>query len=152
MTLAARVVALVAGGVMVAGCVPHPVGPARTFGKFEGKATTTAKSALSDVETVRLAAEAAGRKDVFGPYLSVLLSEAEESIAGAQGTFNSIQPPDDAADALADKLDGLLSDALDHVRQVRIAVRRGESDTLADEAAPLADDAASLDRFVQAHR
>ena len=30
--------------------VPHPIGPARTFGKYEGKAVTTAKAAESEVQ------------------------------------------------------------------------------------------------------
>ena len=48
-------------------CVSHPVGPARSFSKYEGKAVTTAESALSSVETVRLAARAGTERHVFGP-------------------------------------------------------------------------------------
>ena len=45
--------------VALSGCVSHPVGPARSFESFTAKANTTAESALSAVETVRLVAEAA---------------------------------------------------------------------------------------------
>ena len=132
-------------------CTPHPVGPARTFDSYEGKAVTTAESALSAVETVRLAAETGGKGNAFGPYLSVLISDQEESLSGVQGTFGSIQPPDADADALRAELDEVLGDALDHVADVRIAARRGRTTTLPAVAAPLVEDARSLERFVVEH-
>jgi hypothetical protein len=145
--LALLAIAAVSG----AGCTPHPVGPARSFDKFEGKATTTAQSALSRVQTVRLAADAGGDGGAFGPYLSVLISEQEDALSGLQGTFGSIQPPDEASDALRTELNGLLGDALDHVATVRIATRRGQLDRLPAVAAPLANDARGLERFVAEH-
>jgi hypothetical protein len=138
--------------VLATRLVPHPVGPARTFDKYQGKAVTTAKSALSNAATVRLAAQAASRDRAFGPYLAVLISDAEESISGVQGTFDAIQPPDDRADRLAQDLDQMLSDVLEHVRDVRVAVRRGELRELAETAAPLADDTAKLQRFAEQHQ
>jgi hypothetical protein len=136
--------------LVAAGCA-HPVGPARTYGKYEGKATTTASAALSNVQTVRLAAEAASKGNTFGPYTGTVVSEAEESLSGLAGTFGSIQPPDERADDLRDQLDQLLGDALDHVTAVRIAARRGELPTLADTAAALAGDAEHLEAFVEQH-
>jgi hypothetical protein len=133
------------------GCTPHPVGPARTYGIFEGKATTTAESALSRVQTVRLAADAAGEGNAFGPYVSVLISDQEDALSGLQGTFGSIQPPDARSDALRTQLNGLLSDALDHVSQVRIAARRGELDRLPAVATPLRNDAVRLQGFIEDH-
>jgi hypothetical protein len=144
--------ALVAIAVVTsAACTPHPVGPARSFAKFEGKATTTAESALSRVQTVRLAADTGGDGDAFGPYLSVLISDQEDALSGLQGTFGSIQPPDEPSDALRTELNGLLGDALDHVAAVRIAARRGQLDQLPAVAAPLANDALGLERFVAEH-
>jgi hypothetical protein len=134
-----------------AACVSHPVGPARTYGKYEGKAVTTAEAALSQVETVRLAAEAAAKGNAFGPYTGVVVSDAEESLAGLQGTFGSIQPPDARGDDLLEELDELIADAAGHVTDVRIAVRRGELRTIGDVAAPLAVDSEHLSRFVQDH-
>jgi hypothetical protein len=132
--------------------VPHPVGPARTFGKYEGKAVTTAKSALSNVETVRLTSRTASAGNAFGPYTSVVISDAEESLGGVQGTFDSIQPPDERADKVGHELDTILGDALEHVRDVRIAARRGELTKLASIAAPLADDARKLESFMEQHQ
>jgi hypothetical protein len=141
-----------AGLLVLSACVPHPVGPARTFGKYQGKAVTTAESALSAVNATRLAAGAGSRGNAFGPYLSVLVSEQEEAVAKAQGTFGSIQPPNEQADALRAELNTLLSAALDHVTAVRIAVRRGQLSSLADTAAPLSEDAVKLRSFSEGHR
>jgi hypothetical protein len=136
--------------VAVSGCA-HPVGPARTYGKYEGKATTTAEAALSNVEVVRLTARTAARDRAFGPYVGSVVSDAEESLDGLAGTFGSIQPPDDRADDLQARLDQLLGDALDHVTDVRVAARRGQLATLDDTAAALAGDAEHLRAFVEQH-
>jgi hypothetical protein len=132
-------------------CTPHPVGPARTFADYEGKAVTTAEAARSSVETARLAAEAGGDDHAFGPYLSVLLSDQEAGLSGVQGTFASVQPPDGRADDLGAELDELLGRALDDLVAVRIAVRRGQLDGLAALAEPLATDSADLAAFIEAH-
>jgi hypothetical protein len=146
------IVTLAAALAALAGCTPHPVGPARTSASFEGKAVTTAESALSAVESVRLAARTGSEGHGFGPYLSVLVSEQEELLAGVQGTFDSIQPPGEGADELRSELDDLLRGALAPVADVRIAARRGELAGLAEAAAPLGDDSEALDRFIEEHR
>ena len=137
--------------VVAGGCSQHPVGPARTFGAYEAKAVTTAESARSSVETVRLATEAGDDHGGFGPYLSVLVSDQEEALAGVEDTFRSIQSPNEDGDALGDELDGLLGSALTHVTEVRTALRRGQLAGLRDVAAPLVDDSAGLKRFVEDH-
>jgi hypothetical protein len=136
---------------LLAACSRHPVGPARTFDAYEGKAATTAESARSSVETVRLASEAGDDHGGFGPYLSVLVSDQEDALAGVQDTFRSIQSPDQDGDALGDELDGLLGSALGHVTDVRMALRRGQLAGLRQLAAPLVDDSAALERFVEDH-
>jgi hypothetical protein len=136
----------------LAACVPHPVGPARTYEKYEGKGVTTAEGALSAVATVGLAAAAASKGKTLGRYTAVLTSEQEDALAGVQGTFNSIQPPDDRADRLRDQLDGILTPALAHVSAVRIAAHRGQLDQLATVAAPLDGDAQALQAFIAAHQ
>ena len=142
---------VLATALIGAGCVSHPVGPARTMGTYAGKATTTAKSALSQVETVRLVADIADRDRATAPYVSTVVSEAEEAIDGLAGTFGSIQPPNEEADGLRGELAELLSEALDHTAAVRIAVRRGTLRGLGQVAAPLAHDADALRRFLEAH-
>jgi hypothetical protein len=137
--------------VVSSACVSHPVGPARTFGKYEGKARTTAESALSEVQTARLVARTAARGSAYGPYTGLVLSDAEESLGGLASTFGSIQPPDERADKVRDDLGSIIGDAEDHVAAVRIAARRGALQTLADVAAPLDDDITALQSFLEAH-
>jgi hypothetical protein len=145
-------VVLLAGVLAVVGCTAHPVGPARSSSAYQGKAVTTAESALSSVETVRLAARTGGEGNAFGPYLSVTVSDQEEALSGVQGTFASIQPPGPSSDQLRAELDGLLSSSLDHIVDVRIALRRGQIERAAAVAEPLTADAAELEQFIEAHR
>lgn len=146
-----RSCATVLAATLLTGCVSHPVGPARTYGKYEGKAVTTADSARSAVETARLAVVAAVKHHVFGPYLSQVIGDAEDDISAVSGTFASIQPPNGRADRLRGELSQLLSDAEDHVAEVRVAVRRGRIGGLGDVAKPLADDADALQSFAEEH-
>lgn len=134
--------------VALSGCVTHPVGPARTFGKYESKARTTAKSALSEVQTARLMAVTSTDDRSFGPYTGTVLSDAEESLNGLAGTFGSIQPPDTQADDLRDALETILGDAEEHVTTLRIAARRGQKKL---DVSDLDDDINVLEQFLQDH-
>jgi hypothetical protein len=133
-------------------CTPHPVGPARTFAAYEGKAVTTAEAALSAVETVKTGAETAQADKGFGPYLTVLASGQEDELSSVDGTFASIQPPDERSDRLRSELEELLADALDHVASVRIAMRRGQFDGVEPMIGELASDSDALQRFVEEHQ
>jgi hypothetical protein len=139
-------------GLLAWRMVPHPVGPARTLGKYRGKAANSAEAAASDVVTAHLTAETASEGNAFGSYTALMVSDAEESLGGVQSTFDSIEPPDSEADALRTELDSLLSDALTHVSAVRIAARRGELAHLDSVAQPLLDDARKLQAFVDDHQ
>jgi hypothetical protein len=127
--------------------VPHPIGPARTYDAYARKASTTAESAESQVQTAILMADTASAGNAFGPYTALVISDAEEALGGIQGTFDSIQPPDARADALGAQLDPLLSGALAHLRTLRIAARRGEISELATIADPLRPYPAQLQSF-----
>jgi hypothetical protein len=138
--------------VLVTSCVSHPVGPARTYETYQDKATTTAEAALSAVSTTLLAAQAGADGDAWGPYLSIVVSEQEDALTGVQGTFASVQPPDDRSDALRQQLNDILTPAVDHVAQVRLMVRRGRLDDLATTAQPLNDDQRQLQAFLEGHQ
>jgi ABC-type transporter Mla subunit MlaD len=133
------------------GCVAHPVGPARTFSKYEGKAATTANGAASAVETAIVGAKAAAKDKVLNNYLSVLLGDCEDRATKVQGTFDSIQPPNRRADDLRSELDDLLTAAVDDLGEVRIVARRGRPQELANKVDDLADDAKKLEDFDKAH-
>src|SRR2546421_11167745 len=95
------VLVLIVGFALLIGL--HPMTPARTADDFRHKAKDTAESVLSSVQTARLAARAGTRGDAFAPYVSVVLSESEVGAAGAQSSFESIQPPDHFSDLTRDR-------------------------------------------------
>jgi hypothetical protein len=128
----------------------HPISPARTFDDYSLKAKDTAESVLSSVETARLAARVGSDGRAFGPYVSVVLSEADQGIGSAQAVFESVQPPDAHADSVRARLSRLLTRASDQVAALRIAARRGEIDTLKRRAAPLHRTARRLNAFIEA--
>src|SRR3954463_11110514 len=66
--------------VLATRMVPHPVGPARTYDKYRGKAVTTAESALSAVETAHLTGVNVVRGNAFFPYAALLVGDGEESL------------------------------------------------------------------------
>jgi hypothetical protein len=129
--------------------VAHPVGPTRDLDGYERKASTTAESALSAVQTVRLLADTAAAGRSLSAFTAVAVSEQEDSLGGVRGTFMSIQPPPGAdATALRARMSSLLTDAFDHVGDVRIEARRGNMDRLGEVARPLAADADALRRLM----
>jgi hypothetical protein len=138
---AAAVAVLVA--VTLTGCVS----PSRTDDDYEHKAANTAEAVASSVNTARVGVRAAANGKVFGPYLSRLLAEAEEDADAARQAFDSVQPPSDHADGVHDHLDAILTDALDVLRSLRIAVRRSDFAHLPAIADPLAGIADKLDEF-----
>jgi hypothetical protein len=142
--------AFVAITIGVTGCV-KTISPARTFDAYEHKAKHTAEAVLSAVQTARLGARVGTNGDAFGPYVSVVLSDAEEGAAHAHATFDSVQPPDAHADQLRRQLGTLLTKSDDHLSALRIAARRGELGRLSRLAVPLRALARKLDQFVSRH-
>ena len=134
----------------LAGCV-QPVGPARTADDYERKAKDTAETLLSSVRTAELAVDVAGRDRAFPPYVSVVLSDAEDEAGAAASTFASVQPPGESSDRLRDELGDLLDTADDALSAARIAARRDDGDALAAQAGPLNRIGDQLDTFVAAH-
>ncbi|MFN2593937.1 MAG: hypothetical protein ABR579_03495 [Actinomycetota bacterium] len=126
--------------------------PARTYPPFEADAVATAQQAQSAVETALLAAETAAKGNAFGNYLSPTLGDAEDTAGAVQGSFDLEQPPNRAADQLRDQLDQLLSQATSTLMDLRISVRRGQIDRLADIAQPLKKVSSDLDDFIKAHQ
>ena len=134
--------------VELAGCVAHPVGPARDLDGYERKASTTVESALSAVQTVRLLADTAADGGALSSYTAVAVSEQEDSLGGVRGTFMSIQPPPGAdAAELRHQVSTVLTDSFNDVGDVRIEARRGHLDRLNEVAAPLAGDADTLQKL-----
>ena len=130
----------------VTGCV-QPVSPARTYEEYESKARDTAETTLGSVQTVRLASDT--EDDLIPPYASVLIADAEGDAAGAQSTFEGVQPPGATADRLREELGPLLDEAVGLLADARITARRADLDGLHELDDQLQRVAGRLDRFIQ---
>ena len=131
-------------------CV-QPVGPARTADDYELKAKDTAETVLSSVRTAALAVDVAARDRAFPPYVSVVLSDAEDDAGGAVSTFDSVQPPGPSSDRLRQQLADLLDQAESTLADARIAARRVDDGALAAQAEPLDEVATDLEAFITEH-
>lgn len=126
-------VALLAVGLLAVGCV-SPVGPARTEEDYTLKASGTAAAVLSAMGTASLVVEGVTADDLFAPYVAVMLSESEVAAAGAQSTFEGIQPPPGRASAaLRNRLGDLVDRCVDRLADLRIAARRGDLALVAEQ-------------------
>jgi len=130
-------VALLAVSLLAVGCV-SPVGPARTEEDYALKASGTAATVLSAMGTASLVVDGVAADDLFAPYVAVMLSESEVAAAGAQSTFEGIQPPPGRASAaLRTRLSGLVDRCVDRLADLRIAARRGDLALVAEQGDPL---------------
>ena len=126
-------VALLAVSLLAVGCV-SPVGPARTEEDYALKASGTAAAVLSAMGTASLVVEGVTADDLFAPYVAVMLSESEVAAAGAQSTFEGIQPPPGRASAaLRNRLGDLVDRCVDRLADLRIAARRGDLALVAEQ-------------------
>jgi hypothetical protein len=141
-------VAALAGVVLGSVACVQPVGPARTAEDYQLKAKDTAETVLSSVRTASLAVDVAERDRAFPPYVSVVLSDAEDEAGGAVSTFDSVQPPGRSSDRLREQLGDLLDRAESALSAARIAARRVDDDALAAQAAPLDEVATDLEAFI----
>ena len=133
------VLAIVLLGVnlLVVGCV-SPVGPARTEEDYALKASGTAAAVLSAMGTARLVVDGVTGDDLFTPYVALMLSESEAAAAGAQSTFDGIQPPPGRESAaLRTRLDDLVDRCVDRLADLRIAARRGDLAVVAQQGEAL---------------
>jgi hypothetical protein len=147
-----RVIATATFVTMLVTACTQIVGPARTRRDFELKATTTAESVASSVQTVRLLMQLGRNDDAFAAYLATMASESEDGATAAAGTFSGIQPPDARSDRLRTRLLALTDPATAHLADVRIRARRAELGHAAPELErALARDARRLQRFSETH-
>jgi hypothetical protein len=123
------------------------VAPTRSGGAYEAKAADTAEAVVSAARTVVLTARLAADGRSFGPTVAVTVVDAESDAASARDAFASIQPPDEASDAIRRDLLTHVERAVRVIELVRIAARRHELDRLPAIARPLEPIARTLERF-----
>lgn len=127
------------------------VAPARTSAAYEGKAVSTAETALSAVSTVRLATRLAAAGDAFGPYVATAIADAESDARSAQGLFDSVQPPDASSERLRVELDAILTDATEAITGLRVRARWTDLAALESAGHRLTDLVDRLEAFLRRH-
>ena len=123
------------------------VGPVRSFETFEGKAAGTADTILSSVQTAKLAADLTASGKASGPYVSVVVADAEQGAESARAAFDSIQPPDQTSDELRGRADALFARAISTISMMRIAARREDVATIQRLGRALQQFTAPLERL-----
>ena len=127
------------------------VGSSRGDADYRKKAVATTEHVRSSVRTVQLAVQAASDDDAFGPFLSRVISQAEDDASSALNGFGSVQPPSARSDQLRAAVEHAASDAIDVLTQARIAARRSDREALsmlADRLVRLGD---QLEQFAKDH-
>lgn len=142
---------MAATGVAAALVAGACVSSARGETDYAKKAVATTEHVRSSVRTVQLAAKAAADDDAFGPFLSRVISQAEDDASSALNGFESIQPPSDASDQLRDDVDQVASDAIELLGEARIAIRRGDVDSLTKLTDQLTQAGDQLEQFGEEH-
>jgi hypothetical protein len=127
--------------------LPACVAPARSATDYENKAVDTAETALSSVQTGSLVVRL-GPEQLFPPFISVSLSDAERAAASARATFLSIQPPDARSDEVRAQLSALLDRSEAALSSARIAARRQDFNALRRTGGELSAAADDLEGFI----
>ncbi len=87
---------------------------------------------------MRLEARQIQLDSALASYASVLVGDAEDDARGAEQSLSAVQPPDAASDDVRSKTLDVVSDAVDAISAVRVAVRRNDRNAVVLAARPLA--------------
>jgi hypothetical protein len=114
--------AVLALAVTVSGCA----GPTLTEQHYRSQASRSAGSAVSELETIRLAVRAQLNGRAWRQYTDVVVTDSEGALSSIDSTLSSRQAVDPAADVVAERVGTPLGDAVDLAGDVRTALRRHE--------------------------
>ncbi|GAB3489912.1 hypothetical protein GCM10027572_12700 [Flexivirga lutea] len=108
---------------------------------YQTKTRTTARAVAGIVATTRTGAQAWHDGKMMKAYADTMVSHAEDDVGSIVSTYDSRQPPTEAAIQLKDKIDKPLQAASSSLTDLRIALRRndrqGVAQSIKDLAAPL---------------
>ncbi len=128
---------------------PACVGPSRTAGDYERKVANTAEAVISAAESALLTVEVVADGRAPAPYVSLRLSESEETVGSVESSFGAVQPPDPDLDALRAETLAAVGDVGDVVEELRLAAYRAEFDRLPGIAKKLREPLSHLDRLMR---
>jgi hypothetical protein len=120
------------------------VGPSRTIEDYRRKVAQSAEVVLSAVESARLTVQVAEDGRAPGPYVSLRLSESEETVSSVETALGAVQPPDPELDALRRKTLSEIGHVSEVLEELRLAAYRGRLRGLSEIAAGLDAPASEL--------
>ena len=130
---------------LVAGCV----GPTVSDGGYRAKTS----GALQDISTSLATAKLTMRLERDGRTALALtdtsISEAESDASSAQGSWETRQPPSDAALKLHDQVQQPMQDAVSALQDLRIASRRGDQQGVAKALGEIGHAGDEIDKAIQ---
>lgn len=139
--LVLMVIPLLASG----GCV----GPSRTTSDYQRKVANSAEAVISAVESALMTVEVAADGRAPAPYVSLRLSESEETSASVETAFGAVQPPDPELDDLRTETLTVIGEASDVLEELRLAAYRAELHRLPEIAEKLDSPLAELRRLME---
>jgi hypothetical protein len=141
------VAALVAAGLGLGGCVRNPVGPVASAPAYTEKARRTVADVRSAAKTARLAVAAEVTGGSFRAYTGHVVDDALAAVDTAEGTFETIVPPDDASGELRGRVLDAVTAARRGISDLVTAVDRDDAalDAVAHRLDPVIDQLDGLD-------
>ena len=130
---------------LTAGCV----GPSRTTEDYQRKIANSAEAVVSAAESALLTVVVAGDGRAPAPYVSLRLSESEETAASVETTFGAVQPPDPALGKLRAETLKVIGQASDVLEDLRLAAYRAELQRLPGIARDLEQPLRHLKRLTE---
>jgi hypothetical protein len=125
------------------------VGPSRTQRDYERKVANSAEAMVSSVQSALLIVETTRGDKSPGPYVSLHLSELEESAHAVETALGAVQPPDPALDELREEALTTIGDAGDVLEELRLAAYRSELHRLPEIARGLQEPLRHLERLTE---
>ena len=125
------------------------VGSSRTHEDYKRKIASSAEAMVSSVESALLIVETTEAGKSPGPYVSLHLSEVEESAHAVETALGAVQPPDPALDTLRDEALTAIGDAADVLEELRLAAYRSELHRLPEIARDLREPLRRLELLME---
>jgi hypothetical protein len=142
-----------AGGLLAAllvlvlvGCA----GPTITDGGYRAKTAGALKDVSSALATAKLVEQLRQQGRMAFALVDETISEAESDASSAQSSWESRQPPTDAALKLHDQIEQPIQNAVSALEDLRIAERRGDAAATAKALDEVDKSSDEIDKWVQA--
>ena len=128
-----------------AGCAT----PSPTMSDYQTKTRTTARAMAGVIGVARTGAQQWASHRLTQAYADTMITECESDAGSIINTYDSRQPPTEAAITLRQKMDQPLQDASSALSDLRIALRRNDRQSVTKAIDDLAKPLKALNGFTE---